>query len=96
MFTAFPNGFHKFGSGEIPIRTAFLQHGTQVLPKFFDGRSAKKPVAVVDLEYKEVRFEDDEMRDRRIVPPPALFTAKSRRPNLATVLSTRVRTLSSF
>ena len=27
----------------------------------------KKPVAVVDLEYNETRFEDDDMRDHRIV-----------------------------
>jgi hypothetical protein len=31
MFTAFPSGF-QFGPGDIPIRPAFLQHGTQVLP----------------------------------------------------------------
>jgi hypothetical protein len=38
-------------------------HSTQVLPERFDGRSAKKPVAVVDLEYNETGFEDDDMRD---------------------------------
>src|ERR1700730_10441022 len=53
--------------GNVPVRTAFLQHGTQLLPKLFDGRSTKKPVAVVDLEYDETRFEDDDMRDHRIV-----------------------------
>jgi hypothetical protein len=31
MFTALPSGF-QFGPGDIPIRPAFLQHGTQVLP----------------------------------------------------------------
>src|ERR1700676_3969272 len=66
MFTPFPSGF-QFGSGDVPVRTAFPQHNTQVLPKLFDGRSAKKPVAVVDLEYNETRFEDDDMRDHRIV-----------------------------
>ena len=66
MFTAFPGGF-QFGVRDVPVRTAFLQHGTQVLPKLFDGRSVKKPVAVVDLEYNETRFEDDDMRDHRIV-----------------------------
>src|SRR4029077_12629487 len=66
MFTAFPSGF-QFGSGDVPVRTAFPQHNTQVLPKLFDGRPAKKPVAVVDLEYNETRFEDDDMRDHRIV-----------------------------
>src|SRR2546427_2171715 len=45
MFTPFPSGF-QFGPSDVPVRTAFLQHSTQVLPKFFDGRSAKKPVAV--------------------------------------------------
>src|ERR1700680_48384 len=32
-----------------------------------DGRSAKKPVTVVDLEYNETRFEHDDMRNHRIV-----------------------------
>src|SRR5437660_12611818 len=66
MFALFPSGF-QFGPGDVPVRTAFLQHSTQVLPKLFDGRSAKKPVAVVDLEYNQTRFEDDDMRNHRIV-----------------------------
>src|SRR5712664_1871287 len=66
IFTAFPSGF-QFGPSNVPVRTAFLQHRTQVLPKLFNGRSAEKPVAIVDLEYNETRFEDDDMRDHRIV-----------------------------
>jgi hypothetical protein len=65
-FTPFPSGF-QFGPSDVPVRTGFLQHNTQVLSKLFDGRSAKKSVAVVDLEYNETRFEDDDMRDHRIV-----------------------------
>src|SRR6267154_6005917 len=65
-FTLFPSGF-QFGPTDVPVRTAFLQDRTQVLPKLFNGRSAKKPVAVVNLEYNETRFEDDDMRDHRIV-----------------------------
>jgi hypothetical protein len=38
-----------------------------ILHQAADGRSAKKPVAVVDLEYNETGFEDDDMRDHRIV-----------------------------
>src|SRR5712671_3473861 len=64
--TLFPSGF-QLGRSDVPVRTAFLQHGTQVLPKLFNGRSAKKPVAVVDFEYNETRFEDDDMWDHRIV-----------------------------
>src|SRR5258708_32285396 len=66
MFTPFPSRF-QFGPTDVPVRTAFLQHSTQVLPKLFDGRSAKKPVAVVNLEYDETGFEDDDMWDHRIV-----------------------------
>src|SRR3984893_13083068 len=66
MFAPFPCSF-QFRLGNVPVRTAFLQHSTQVLPKIFDGRSAKKPVAVVNLEYNETRFEDDDMRNHRIV-----------------------------
>src|SRR5438034_5003843 len=66
MLTPFPSGF-QFGPSDVPVRTAFPQHGTQVLPKLFDGRSAKKPVAIVDLEYNQTRFKDDDMWDHRIV-----------------------------
>ena len=65
-FTLFASGF-QFGPSNVPVRTAFLQYRTQVLPKLFNGRSAKKPVAIVDLEYNETRFEDDDMRDHWIV-----------------------------
>src|SRR6266404_679589 len=73
MFTAFPSGF-QFRLANVPVRTTFLQHSTQVLPKLFDGRSAKKPVAVVDLEYNKTRFEDDDMRDHRIVLGVGVFS----------------------
>src|ERR1700675_4166063 len=66
MFTPFPSGF-QFRFSDVPIRTAFPQYSTQVLPQLFHGRSSKKPVAIVDLEYNETRFEDDNMRDHRIV-----------------------------
>src|ERR1700674_1491575 len=66
MFTPFPSGL-QFGTGDVPVRTAFPQHSTQVLPKLFDGRPAKKPVTVVDLEYNQARFEHNDMRDHRIV-----------------------------
>ena len=65
-FTPFPSGF-QFGPSDIPIRSTFLRHVAQVLPKLFDGRPTKKPVASVDLEYDESRLEDDDMRDHRIV-----------------------------
>src|SRR5712672_2431224 len=73
LFTSFPSGF-QFGLSNIPVRTAFLQHSTQVLPKLFNGRSAKKPVAVVDFEYNETRFEDDDMGDHRIVLGVGVFS----------------------
>ena len=65
-FTPFPSGF-QFGPTDVPIRSTFLRHVTQVLPKLFDGRPTKKPVAIVDLENDETRFEDDDMWDHRIV-----------------------------
>src|SRR5258708_21765631 len=66
MVTLCPSGF-QFGAGDVPVRTAFSQHRAQVLPKLFDGRSAKKPVAVIDLEYDQPWFENDDMRDHWIV-----------------------------
>jgi len=65
-FTLFPSGF-QFGAGNVPVWTTFPQHSTQVLPKLFAGRSAKKPLATINLEYNETRFEDDDMRDHRVV-----------------------------
>jgi len=65
-FTLLPCGF-QCGLCDVPVRAALPQHSTQVLPKLFDGRSAKKPVAVIDLEYNETWFEDDDIRDHRIV-----------------------------
>src|SRR5271169_4602646 len=65
-FTPFPSGF-QFGTGDVPVRTALLQHRTQVLPKLFESRPAKKPVAVIDLEYDKTGFEDDHIWDHRIV-----------------------------
>jgi hypothetical protein len=66
MLAPLPGGF-QFGPSDVPVQTAFLQHSTQVLPKLFDGWSAEKPVAVVNLEYNETRFEDHDMGDHRIV-----------------------------
>src|SRR6202011_4054425 len=66
MLTVLPSGF-QFRPGDVPVRTALHQHNTQVLPKLLDGRPAKKPVAVIDLEYNETWFEDDDMRDHRIM-----------------------------
>ena len=65
-FTPFPSGF-QFGPSDVPIRSTFLRHVAQVLPKLFDGRTTEKPIAAVNLEYDESRFEDDDMRDHRIV-----------------------------
>ena len=65
-FAPFPSGF-QFGPSDVPIRSTFLRHVAQVLPKLFDGRTTEKPIAAVNLEYDESRFEDDDMRDHRIV-----------------------------
>src|ERR1700730_14710302 len=65
-FPPFPVGL-EFGCRDIPVRTAFSQHDPQVLPKLLDSGSAKEPVAVVDLEHHETRFEDDDMRNHGVV-----------------------------
>src|SRR6266403_242884 len=71
-FTLLPSRF-QFGPGDVPVRTALPQQSTQVLPKLFEGRSAKKPVTVVDLEYNQRWFEDDDIRDHRIVLGVRIF-----------------------
>ena len=45
----------------------FLRCCPQIVSKFFDSGTTKVPIAVVDFEYGESRFEDDGMRDHRIV-----------------------------
>jgi hypothetical protein len=40
VFTPFPSGC-QFGPSDIPVRRAFPQYRTQVLPKLFDGRPAR-------------------------------------------------------
>jgi hypothetical protein len=61
MFTPFPSGF-QFGPGDIPIGTAFLQHSAQVLPKLFDGWSAKEPIAIGWLRrYRELVDRKEQM-----------------------------------
>src|SRR5882762_4430976 len=65
-FASLPCGF-EFGHRDVPVGTAFSRHRTQVLSKLLDGRSAKKPVAVVDLEHHETGFEDDDMRNHWVV-----------------------------
>src|SRR3984893_10894618 len=57
VFASLPVGF-ELGRRDVPVRSAFFQHNPRVLPKLLDGRSAKKPVAVVDLEHPEAGFED--------------------------------------
>src|SRR5712671_4049319 len=65
-FALFPVGL-EFRRRDVPVRTPFPQHHTQVLSKLFDRRSAKKPVAVVDLEHQKTGFEDNDMRNHGIV-----------------------------
>src|SRR5712691_10160246 len=66
VFALFPVGF-QFGRRDVPIWTPFPEHNTQVLSKLLQRRSAKKPVAVVDLEHHATRFQNDDMRNHRIV-----------------------------
>jgi hypothetical protein len=65
VFTPFPSGSVR--ARNVPVWAARFQRRTQVLSKLFDGRSAKKPVAVVDLEYYETRLKNDDMTDHRIM-----------------------------
>src|SRR5258705_219588 len=66
MSTMLSSGI-QCGRGDVTVPTSLPPRTTQVLPKLFDGRPAKKQVAVVDLEYNQPRFEDDDIRDHRIV-----------------------------
>ena len=39
----------EFGRGDVPVRPALLDNGTQVLAEIFQSGPAEEPVAVVDL-----------------------------------------------
>src|SRR5471030_2605692 len=63
----------ELGRRNVPVRTTFLRHCTQVLAQFFHSGSAEKPVAVVDLVDDETWFEDDRVGDHRIVAWVGVF-----------------------
>src|ERR1700690_631834 len=64
FFAALPRGL-QLGTSDVPIGAAFLQHRSQILAKFFDRRPGKIPIAVIDFEYDEPRFEHEGVRNHR-------------------------------
>ena len=61
VFTALlPCGLH-FWRRDVPIRADLSSNCTKVLVEFLNRRTAKKPIAVVDLVYNEVRFQNNDM-----------------------------------
>ena len=49
LFAAFLPRRFEFGCGDVPVRTAFDGHSTEILPELFDRWAAEEPIAVVDL-----------------------------------------------
>src|SRR3954471_21447724 len=52
---------------QIPVRTDFLSHGAQIVPKIDNRRTTPEPVAVIDAVDDETRLEYERMGDHRIV-----------------------------
>ena len=57
----------SFPACDIPIRSALLENGAQVLTQISERRAAEKPIAIVDLVHDEARFQNDYGRNHRIV-----------------------------
>src|SRR3984893_5970828 len=57
----------EFGRRDVPVRPAFLGHGTQVLAEFLRRGPAEEPVAVVDLVNDKTGLQDGRVRNHRIV-----------------------------
>jgi hypothetical protein len=67
MLTRFPSGF-QFGRGDYPSPDGISSTRHVGLAEALPWSAGQKPVAIVDLEYNQTRFENDDMRDHRIVP----------------------------
>jgi len=63
----------QLGCGDVPVGSAFLGHGTQVLSKIFQCRPAEEPVSHIDLVYNESRLEDNGVWDHRIMQRIRIF-----------------------
>src|ERR1700741_1582305 len=66
FFASGPGGF-QVGGGDVPVGAALFQDRAQVLAQFFVGGTAEEPVAIIDLVDDEAGFQDDDVRDHRIV-----------------------------
>src|SRR6266478_5275023 len=62
LLLAVDPGRFQLGTGEVPIRAAFLQDRPQIRSQLFDGRSAKEPISVINLVNHEAGFEYDGVR----------------------------------
>ena len=63
----------EFERGNVPVWPAFPAYGAQILPELLAGSSAEEPVPVVDLINHETGFENDRVRDHRIVDRVRVF-----------------------
>ena len=63
----------EFGRCDVPIRTAFLADGSEVLAELFDGRASEEPVAIVDLVNDKDWLQHNNVRNHRIVNRISVF-----------------------
>jgi ketosteroid isomerase-like protein len=64
----------EFGRCDVPVWTALLGNGTQVLAKIFRRGSTEEPVAHVNLVNDKTRLEHKRVRDHRIVVRIGVFS----------------------
>jgi hypothetical protein len=63
----------ELGRCDVPIRSAFLGDGAEVLSEILHGRPAEEPVAIIDLVDDKAGLEDKHMGDHRIVDRIGIF-----------------------
>src|SRR3954453_15075260 len=68
-----PRGL-QLGCADVPVGSAFLEDGTQILAQLFHRRAAEEPVAYVDLLNDQTRLEHERVRDHGIVSRIGVFS----------------------
>ena len=67
-----PSG-SEFRSGDVPVRPAFPDNRSQVLPELFYGRPPEEPVTVIDLVNNQTGLENYRVRNHGIVRRVRVF-----------------------
>ncbi len=68
-----PSGSQVRG-GDVPVGAAFLSDSPEVLAEIFERGAAEEPIAVVYLVDDQTGFENDDMRNHRVIDGIGVFS----------------------